>query len=232
MLTGDENLVNVAATVHYRVRSAAEYVLNVGQPRELLRDAAEASLRQTIGLRTIDDLLAREKGDIQEETRRQLQTRLDASRAGLEVVAVQLTEASPPEEVASAFLDVASAREDRATYINEGEAYRNEIVPRARGMAARQLREAEAYKAERTAAATGEAQRFTRRLAAYKGAPAITRTRLYLEAIERVLPNMQKFILTPGVGTGALDLWFNRGGSPPMLPEPPRSQPSPMPFGR
>lgn len=227
MLTGDENLVNVAATVHYRVRSATAYVINVGQPGDVVRYAAEASLRQTVGLRAIDDLLTIDKGIIQDETRQQLQARLDASRVGIEVVAVQLTEARPPEEVASAFLDVASAREDRATYINEAQAYQNEILPKARGTAARHLREAEGYKAEKVANAAGDAQRFASHLAAYKDAPAVTRTRLYLEAIERVLPSVQKFLLSPEVGTGTLELWFSRGGLPPMLPASPGTQPSP-----
>ena len=229
MLTGDENLVNVAATVHYRVQRATAYVFNLGQPADLVRYAAEASLRQTVGLRAIDDLLTIDKEAIQDETRQQLQARLDASLAGLEVLAVQLTEASPPEEVASAFLDVASAREDRATYINEAQAYQNEILPKARGAAAKQLREAEGYKAEKVANAAGEAQRFASRLAAYKNAPAVTRTRLYLEAVERVLPNVQKFLISREVGDGNLDLWFSRGGTMPMLPASPGPQVSPTP---
>ncbi|MGH8069331.1 MAG: FtsH protease activity modulator HflK [Candidatus Entotheonellia bacterium] len=229
MLTGDENLVNIAATVHYRVQRATVYVFNVGQPADLVRYAAEASLRQTVGLRAIDDLLTIDKEAIQDETRQQLQARLDTSLAGLEVLAVQLTEASPPEEVASAFLDVASAREDRATYINEAQGYQNEILPKARGAAAKQFREAEGYKAERIANAAGEAQRFASRLAAYKNAPAVTRTRLYLEAVERVLPNVQKFLLSPEVGNGNLDLWFSRGVSAPMLLPSPGPQPSTPP---
>lgn len=218
MLTGDQNLVNVAATVHYRVRSATEFVFNVDEPLAFVQNAAEAALRQTVGLRTVDDLLTVGKAAIQAEAQRQLQARLDTGRSGLEVLAVQLTEASPPEEVAGAFLDVASAREDRATYINEARAYENEIVPKARGEAATQLREAEGYKAEKIANATGEASRFASRLAAYTEAPAVTRTRLYLEAAERVLPNVQKFLISPEAGSGRLDLWFSRGGASPTFP--------------
>jgi modulator of FtsH protease HflK len=229
MLTGDQNLVNVAATVHYRVRSATELMFNVERPAALVRDAAEATLRQAIGLRPVDALLTGEKAAIQEETRRLLQARLDASRVGLEVVAIQLTEASPPGEVASAFLDVASAREDRSTYVNEALAYRNEIVPKARGESEKLLREAEGYKVEKVANASGEAQRFASRLVAYRNAPAVTRTRLYLEAVERVLPNVQKFLISPELGNGTLDLWFSRGSSPPMLTVPPQSQPAPPP---
>ena len=232
MLTGDQNLVNVAATVHYRVRNATEYAFGIGQPSDLLRDAAEAALRQTVGLRPIDDLLAVDRAAIQTDAAQQLRARLDTTRAGVEVVAVQLSEVGPPDEVASAFLDVASAREDRATYINEALAYQNEILPKARGDSEKQLREAEGYKAEKVSNASGEAQRFVSRLAEYRNAPAVTRTRLYLETVERVLPNVQKFLLSPEVGNGSLDLWFNRGGTLPMVPAPstgPSGPPAPPP---
>lgn len=229
MLTGDQNLVDVAATVHYRVRSATDYLFNVAQPADLVRDAAEASLRQSVGLRPIDDLLAGERAAIQAETQRLLQSRLDAGGAGVDVAAVQLTAARPPQDVASAFLDVASAREDRATAINEALAYQNEVLPKARGEAEKQLREAEGYRAEKIANASGEAQRFASRLAAYKDAPAVTRTRLYLEAVEKVLPSVQKFLLSPDLGAGSLDLWFSRGGAAPVLPAPSTAPPAPGP---
>ena len=228
MLTGDENLVNVAASVHYRVRNATEYVFNVDQPTMLVQNAAEAALRQTVGLRPIDALLTNDKSAIQAETRQELQARLDASRAGLEVVAVQLTRASPPEDVAPAFMDVASASQDRATYIDEARAYQNEIVPKARGEAETQLREAEGYKAEKIANATGEAGRFASRLAEYKNAPAVTRTRLYLEAVEQVLPRVRKFLISPEIGKSNLDLWFSRDGAAQALP--PIGPPGPAPF--
>lgn len=211
MLTGDQSLVNVAAIVHYRVRNATEFSFNVGQPALLVRNVAEAALRRTVGLRSVDALLTADKAAIQDETRLALQERLDTGRTGLEVVAVQLTEATPPDEVAPAFLDVASAREDRATYVNEALAYRNEVLPKARGESEKAVREAEGYKAEKIANATGEAERFVSRLAEYRDAPAITRTRLYLETVERVLPNVQKFLMSPELGNGTLDLWFNRG---------------------
>lgn len=230
MLTGDENLINVAATVHYRVREPTAFAFNIDEPAELVSVAAEAALRQTVALRPVDALLTSDKWAIQEEAQRLLQARLDTARAGLEVVAVQLIEASPPEEVAGAFLDVASASEDRVTYTNEAQAYRNEIVPKARGEAEKQVSDAEAYKAEKINNASGEAGRFASRLAEYKNAPAATRARLYLEAIERVLPGVQKFLLSSEVGNGNLDLWFSRGGAPPMLPAPENPGPQAPPF--
>ncbi len=208
MLTGDQNLVNIAAKVHYRVRNATQFVFNVAQPAVFVRDAAESALRTTVGLRPVDPLLTSDKANIQAEARALLQARLDVGSAGLEVLSIQLTEASPPPEVAAAFLDVASAREDRATYINEALGYRNEVVPKARGEAARLLREAEGYRAQKIANAAGEAGRFASRLAEYRKAPDVTRTRLYLETVEKVLRGVPKFLLSPGVGTGTLDLWF------------------------
>jgi membrane protease subunit HflK len=213
MLTGDQNLVNISAVLHYRVGSARDFVLNVDDPALLLQDATAAALRQVIGLQTIDALLTDEKAAIQSETQRQLQERLDARRSGLQIVAVQLETASPPQQVAAAFLDVASAREDRATYIHEAQAYKNEILPLARAEAAKLNQDAEAYKAEKIASAQGEATRFASRLAGYTQAPEITRTRLYLEAVEKVLPRVQKFLLSPGVSSGSLDLWLSRGGA-------------------
>lgn len=236
MLTGDQNLVEMAATVHYRVTGATAYLFNLSRPADLVRDAAEAALRQSVALRPIDDVLAGGKAAIQDETQRVLQAQLDAARAGLQVLAVQLSTVQPPQDVASAFLDVASAREDRATTINEAVAYQNEIVPKARGEAAKQLREAEAYRAERIANATGQAQRFAGRLAEYRKAPGVTRTRLYLETVEQVLPEVQTFLVSPGVSMGSLDLWFSRGGSAPVLPPPslpapgaPPAPPTPRP---
>lgn len=228
MLTGDQNLVNISATVHYRVGDAWNFVFNVDQPAALVRDAAVAALRQTVGFQAVDALLTGEKAAIQTETQRQLQARLDAGRSGLQVVAVQLASASPPQEVAAAFLDVASAREDRATYINEAQAYQNETLPKARGDATKLVLEAEAYKAEKIANAQGEAARFTSRLAEYEKAPGVTRTRLYLEAVEKVLPRVQKFLLSPEIGSGTLDLWFTRGGAAPAvtLPAPPAANTS------
>lgn len=215
MLTGDQNLVNIAAKVHYRVRSAPQFAFNVDQPAVLVRDAAESALRATVGLRPVDPLLTSDKANVQAEARALLQDRLDVGGAGLEVLSVQLTEASPPGDVASAFLDVASAREDRATYVNEALAYQNEIIPKARGEAVRLVRQAEGYRAEKIANATGEAGRFVSRLAEYRKAPDVTRTRLYLETVEKVLPGVPKFLVSPGVGNGALDLWFGSAAFPP-----------------
>jgi membrane protease subunit HflK len=229
VLTGDQNLVDISAVVHYRVRSARDFVLNVDLPDSLLQEAMVAALRQEIGLRSVDALLTNEKAAIQSQTQRQLQERLDAGRSGLQIVAVQLEAARPPQQVAAAFLDVASAREDRATYIHEAEAYKNEILPQARAEAAKLTMDAEAYKAEKIASAQGEATRFASRLAGYNRAPEITRTRLYLESVERVLPRVQKFLLSPDVGLGSLDLWLSRAADPALtLPSAPATtQPRP-----
>jgi len=124
---------------------------------------------------------------------------------------IQLLSVTPPSEVADAFLDVASAREDKNTYMNEALAYRNETVAIARGNASKQVTGAQAEKTSKIALATGEAERFSKKLAAYQTAPVVTRTRLYLESLEKVLPNIKKYILDPRVETNSTDLWITNG---------------------
>ncbi|MCL5942208.1 MAG: FtsH protease activity modulator HflK [Actinobacteria bacterium] len=216
MLTGDQNLVDVTARVHFRVDDVRSFALNVSEPGGLVLTAAEAALRQTVGGTTVDALLTSEKERIQREAQERLQTQLGRAAAGLRVLSVQLLEAAPPQEVATAFLDVASAREDRSTYINEALAYQNELLPRARAKAGGMISEAEGYRAEKIAGATGESRRFLSRLGEYRKATQVTRTRLYLEAVEKALPNVRKLFLSPGVREGDLELWLGRSGVLPM----------------
>jgi len=149
-----------------------------------------------------------------------LQESLDRHGAGVNVLTVRLVSVAPPTEVADAFLDVASAREDRATYINEAAAYANEVVPKARGEGAKTLREGEAYRAEKVNGARGEATRFRERLREYGRARAVTETRLYLETVERVLARVKKFVVSPEIKEDSLDLWFvGEGTSLAQLPK-------------
>ncbi|MEW6524505.1 MAG: FtsH protease activity modulator HflK [Bacillota bacterium] len=195
MLTGDENIVDAEIIVQWRIKDAAQYLFKVLDVESALRDAAEAALRQVVGSRQIDDVLTVAKAEIQEETRLLLQDIIDRYEAGVQVVAIQLQDVQPPAAVRDAFKDVASAREDRAKLINEAEGYRNDVIPRARGEAEQVIRQAEAYRAERVARAEGETQRFLAMLEEYQKAPGVTRTRLYLEMMEAVLPGVTIYIL-------------------------------------
>ncbi|HCL90505.1 MAG TPA: FtsH protease activity modulator HflK, partial [Candidatus Atribacteria bacterium] len=162
---------------------------------QTVRSASEATLRQVIGERKIDEALTVGKYEIQEETKRLLQKLLDSYKAGILIVAVQLQDVNPPKEVQDAFKDVASAKEDKSRYINQAQGYRNDLIPKARGEAVKMTKEAEGYKIERIKKAEGDIAKFNSILTEYKKGEYITQARLYLETMEEILPNMNKIIV-------------------------------------
>ena len=188
MLTGDESLINVRLSVHYRVTDPTRFLLNTAEPEILVRQAADAAMRQVVANEAVDALLTLDKAVIQAPSRRPGASR--ARRLQLRPAGRRRATAGeqPPQDVADAFRDVASAREDKNTFINEATAYQNEILPIARGDAEKLVQSASAYRANKIGQATGEAALFASRQGAYAQAPQITRVRLYLEAIEKTLP--------------------------------------------
>jgi len=199
MITGDENIVDVQLLVQYDIKDSAEFLFNVVDPDGVtMRDVAETSLRQVVGSRNIDDVLTTGKEDVQASTRIQLQSLLDTYMTGINVIQVQLQNVNPPTQVQDAFDDVVRAKEDKERIINLADAYEEEILPTARGEAARSIENAEAFKAQRVNLAKGQAERFIAILTEYRKAPDVTRQRLYLEAMEEVLPGVTKFIVDPG----------------------------------
>jgi len=195
MLTGDENIVSANVIVQYKIKDPVSYLFNIILPEETVRDAAEATLRQVIGERKIDEALTIGKYEIQEETMKLLQNLLDSYKAGILIVAVQLQDVNPPKEVQDAFKDVASAKEDKSKYINQAQGYRNDLIPKARGEAVKMTKEAEGYKIERIKKAEGDIAKFNSILTEYKKGESITQARLYLETMEEILPNMNKVIV-------------------------------------
>ena len=209
MITGDENLVDVQLVIQYRVRDAGAFLFNVKDPTgrpdgDTLRDVTASALRQVVGQRGIDDVLTTGKEIVQVDTQQLLQRILDEYGTGISIVNVQLQDVQPPPEVQDAFKDVISAREDRERFINEAEAYKEDVVPRARGQAQRVLQDAEAFKFERVAKATGEANRFISRLVEYRLAREATRIRLYLETLELVLPGLKVIVIDKTIGNNLL----------------------------
>lgn len=221
MLTGDENLINVRLGIHYQVADPAAYLFRVTEADGLVASAAEAAVRQVIAEEAVDDVLTIDKADIQWRAASIAQATLDTYETGLRIVDVQLLESSPPEGVAEAFRDVASAREDKQTLINEALADKNETIPLARGDAATTVNAARAYAAEKQNLARGEAARFIAQQAAHAGRPEITHIRLYLEAIEKVLPGVRKFVLDPAITLQTTDLWFSEGSQLSSFPPQP-----------
>jgi len=195
MLTGDENIVSADVIVQYKIKDPVHYLFNIILPEQTVRSASEATLRQVIGERKIDEALTVGKYEIQEETKRLLQKLLDSYKAGILIVAVQLQDVNPPKEVQDAFKDVASAKEDKSRYINQAQGYRNDLIPKARGEAVKMTKEAEGYKIERIKKAEGDIAKFNSILTEYKKGEYITQARLYLETMEEILPNMNKIIV-------------------------------------
>ena len=221
MMTGDQSLVNVRVGAHYVVDDAAAYLFQMVKPDDVVRQAAEAAMRQVVAEKNVDALLTTDKAAIQQRALQVMQETLQGYKAGLRAVDVQLLESSPPEPVAAAFRDVASAREDKNTFVNEALAYQNEIVPVARGNAEKMIQGANAYQSDKVGRATGEANRFLAREGAYASAPAVTRLRLYLEAVERALATPRKFILDPRVKLESTDLWLTGSGATQTFPPAP-----------
>ena len=215
MLTGDENIVDAELIVQYKIKDAASYLFNFVEPVLTVREAAEASLRTVIGKHKIDEALTSGKFLIQEETKDLLQSILDKYGSGVLVVAVQLQDVSPPKQVRAAFKDVASAKEDKNRMINQAEGYRNDIIPKARGEAQAMISEAEGFREARVSRAEGEVAKFNAMLVEYKKAKVVTRKRLYLETMEEILPNINKYIIPGGDGGNLLNLLNlnNKGGN-------------------
>ena len=195
MLTGDENIVDAEMIVQYKIKDPVAYLFKIVEPELTVREAAEASLRSVVGRNKIDETLTTGKFQIQEGTKTQLQLILDKYESGIHVVAVQLQDVSPPKEVIGAFKDVASAKEDKNRMVNQAEGYRNDIIPKARGEAEAMIRDAEGFRESRIKRSEGDAAKFTTILKEYRKAKSITKKRLYLETMERVLPGIEKIIV-------------------------------------
>jgi len=203
MLTGDQNIVDIKLVVQYRIADSVSYLFNVRRPNKLVRDAAETAIRGIIGSKKIDEALTTGKAEIQDLAKQQIQMLLEKYQSGIEVVTVQLQDVDPPKQVADAFKDVVSAKEDKERMINEAQGYRNAVIPEARGRAAQILREAEAYREEKIKRSEGDAKRFLSQFEEYKKAPSITRKRIYLETMEEVLPGIEKYVMD-AKGSGVL----------------------------
>ena len=206
MLTGDENIVDAELIVQYKIKDPVAYTFNFVKPEQTVREAAEATLRTIIGRHKIDEALTAGKFMIQEESKILLQSILDKYETGILVVAVQLQDVSPPKQVIAAFKDVASAKEDKNRMINQAEGYRNNVIPKARGEAQAMIREAEGFKVARIERAEGDVAKFKAMLVEYKKGKDVTRKRMYLETMEEILPNIEKYIVPDGDGSNLLNL--------------------------
>ena len=195
MLTQDENIVDIELAVQYKIKDVKEYMFNIMGPDLTLQQATESAIRTIIGKNKLDFILTEGRAEVAAGIKELIQDILDQYKAGFRITSVNMQPAKPPEEVKSAFDDAIKAREDAQRLINEAEAYKNDIIPRARGGAARMVEEANAYKSRVVAQSQGESNRFSQLLTEYEKAPAVTRQRLYLDAMESVLSNATKVFL-------------------------------------
>ena len=195
MLTGDMNILSLEFIVQYKIRSARDYLFKVANIEPTNHSAAEAAMREVIGKNKIDEALTVGKAEIQQSTQNLLQEILDEYEAGVQVAQIQLQDVNPPEQVAGAFKDVASAKEDREKLINQAHGYRNDILPKAKGQAAQDINQADGYARARITRAEGEANHFLQTLKEYKQAKDVIGRRVYIETMEEVLSKVDKIVL-------------------------------------
>jgi membrane protease subunit HflK len=241
MLTDDENIVDLQFAVQYTVKEAKDLIFNVRRPDESAMQIAETAMREVIGKSRMDQILYETQVDIANKAHALMQEIHDRYGTGIAVSTVTVQNAQPPEQVQAAFDDAVKANQDRERQKNEGQAYANDVIPRAKGTASRLLQEAEGYKQRVIANSEGDASRFKQVLAEYAKAPGVTRERIYIETIQQVLSSTNKIMLDykgPGnllflpldklMGGGAAETVPQQRAAPaePAAPEGPRSRDS------
>ncbi len=198
MLSQDQSIVDMQFAVQYRLSDAKAWLFNNNPgpvPDEIIRQAAETAMREVVGRRTIDQVLYEEKESVAKDGQKLMQSIVDRYQAGVTVIDVTIQQAQPPEQVQAAFEDANKAAQDRERLINEGRAYANDVIPKARGTAARLGQEAEGYRQRVIATAAGDASRFKQVLAEYSKAPQVTRDRMYIEALQQILASTSKIYI-------------------------------------
>lgn len=220
MLTKDENIVEVQVLIQYRVKDPAEFLFRVQNPEEVLTSAAEVALRSSVGRMRIDDVITERRAEVQSETQVFLERLLEVYKTGILVTDVRLQVADAPQQVRDAFHEVVRAREDRERLVNEAQAYMEDILPRARGVSREIQEQSIAYREERVRRARGDASRFTQVLEEYKRAPDVTRERMHIEALEAILANSNKVVMSQGADNRVLPFLPLRGipPTPPAVP--------------
>jgi len=204
MLTGDENIVDINYSVFWVIKDAGKYLFNVQDPQGTIKAVAETAMREIIARKKIQSILTQGRTDIETEAHKIMQQILDQYNSGVEVTQVQAQKSDPPAQVIDSFRDVQAAKADKERQQNEAQAYANDVIPRARGEAAKIVQDAEAYKREVVAQAEGEASRFIAIYNEYAKAKTVTQERIYLETMEKVLSGVNKIIIDKQSGSGVV----------------------------
>lgn len=209
MLTADQSIVDMQYAVQYRIGNAVDWLFNNNPGRDsdqLVRQAAETAMREVVGRNTIDQVLYAEKELVAKDAQKLAQSIADRYKAGITVIDLTIQQVQPPEQVQAAFEDANKAAQDRERLINEGRAYANDVIPKARGAAARLAQEADGYRSRVIATADGDASRFKQLLVEFNKAPQVTRDRLYLETMQQVFSNVTKIYVDSKGGGNLLYL--------------------------
>ena len=204
MLTGDENIVNIDFSVFWVIKDAGKFLFKIQDPEGTVKAAAETAMREVIARSNIQPILTEGRSIIEIDTQEIIQQILDEYNSGIQITQVQTQKADPPDQVIDAFRDVQAARADMERSKNEAEAYANDVIPRARGEAAKILQAAEAYKKQVVAKAEGEASRFLSIYNEYAKAKVVTQERMFLETMEKVLADINKIIIDKNSGSGVV----------------------------
>jgi len=204
MLTGDENIVNIDFSVFWVIKDAGKFLFKIQDPEGTVKAAAETAMREVIARSNIQSILTEGRSIIEIDTQEIIQQILDEYNSGIQITQVQTQKADPPDQVIDAFRDVQAARADMERSKNEAEAYANDVIPRARGEAAKILQAAEAYKKQVVAKAEGEASRFLSIYNEYAKAKVVTQERMFLETMEKVLADINKIIIDKNAGSGVV----------------------------
>jgi len=200
MLTGDLNIAQVEWVAQYKIKDPKEWLFNLQDPEATIRDTGEAVMRAVVGDYTVTELLTRQREQIAQQVETKLQELLDQYKTGVQIVTVQLQNAVPPRPVQAAFNEVNAAQQERAQLENEAQREYNKAIAQARGNALRDVSEAEGYAVDRVNRATGDVARFKELLVVYKQSPGVTRERLFLETIEKVLPRVKRVVVADSNG--------------------------------
>lgn len=195
MLTGDEQIIDVDFSVTWRVADAARYLFATRAPEDAVKDVAESAMREVVGKTQLQPIISTGRGIVQQQTAELMQRTLDSWGAGISIVEVQIRSAGPPSEVVAAFREVNNAQQDADSAENEANTYRNRVINEAKGDASRITNSAQAYREQAVREATGEAARFNQILTEYRRAPSVTRDRLYIETMQRILQNSNKVVV-------------------------------------
>ena len=210
MLTDDENIVDVQFAVQYTLKSPEEFLFNNRNPEDNVLQAAETAIREVVGKSRMDFVLSQGRSEVASRVKVLMQAILDRYKTGINITTVNLQNVQAPEQVIASFEDVVRAGQDRERFKNEGQSYANDVVPKARGVAARLIEEANGYRQSVVNTAQGDASRFRQILTEYEKAPQVTRERLYLETMEKLMSSTSKVIVDQKGGQNLLYLPLDR----------------------